>query len=181
MNRPFNRTLFCLSGLRAILGFMFIIVFNRYSETSAWIALTLMILAQASDHLDGYVARKYSEPTVSGYLQDSIADKLFQIAALLSVVREYELPVILVWLVIFRDLVLLGTRVVESDNTEKMKEHKIYSILFATFLRFGILLLVLGAIIHEYQSHLVTAGSWLVWLSLIPAGWGQLKLLKSFS
>ena len=179
MSRPYNKTLFCISGLRVVLGAIFIIVFNRYSETSAWVALTLLIIAQLSDHLDGYIARIYSKPTLSGYMQDSIADKLFQIAALLAIVREYELPIIIVWLIVFRDLIILATRVVETDNISAMKQNKIYSIFFAVFLSLGIITLVLAVILNQYQNNLITLGNWLIYLSLVPAAFGQYKLLKN--
>ena len=52
----------------------------------AFIAVSLFLLAAATDFLDGYIARKYGMVTDLGKLLDPIADKILVCAALFCVV-----------------------------------------------------------------------------------------------
>lgn len=178
MARQWHKTLFCLSATRAILGVVFIVIFDRDSFASGWVCLSIIALSQLTDHLDGFIARRFSQPSLSGYLQDSIADKLFQIAVLLAVCRELELSYLLVWLVIARDLILLAGRVLDRGDQYKLKAYKIYSILFALVLRGGLVVAVCSVLWLEYQALLLTLATILLYASLIPAVIGQILLFK---
>ena len=69
-----NNFIQILTYFRIIAGpiiFFLIIVFQSYG-----IALSVLLLASASDYWDGYLARKYSLTSVLGAVLDPIADKI---------------------------------------------------------------------------------------------------------
>ncbi len=75
-----------------------------------FIALAIFLVAAATDLLDGYLARKWSQVTTVGTLLDPIADKLLISAALISLVQIRRLPGWLVILIIGREFAVSGLR-----------------------------------------------------------------------
>ena len=58
----------------------------------SWIALGIFVLASFTDFLDGFIARKCNFITDFGKLMDPLADKLTQIATLISIVIKGIIP-----------------------------------------------------------------------------------------
>jgi CDP-diacylglycerol---glycerol-3-phosphate 3-phosphatidyltransferase len=75
-----------------------------------FIALLIFLVAAATDLLDGYLARRWSQVTTVGTLLDPIADKLLISAALISLVQIRRLPGWLVILIIGREFAVSGLR-----------------------------------------------------------------------
>ena len=73
-----------------------------------WIALTIFLLASATDWLDGYVARSRRQVTTLG--------KLLVTAALLPLVRKELVPDFMAALLIGRDFLISGLRSVASTE-----------------------------------------------------------------
>lgn len=73
-------------------------------------ALIIFLAAAATDLLDGYLARRWSQVTTVGTLLDPIADKLLISAALISLVQIRRLPGWLVILIIGREFAVSGLR-----------------------------------------------------------------------
>lgn len=70
-------------------------------------ALTLFVIAGASDAIDGYLAKRYGWVTRLGSILDPLADKLLMICAYLALGWIVLLPWWLVAAVIARDLVIV--------------------------------------------------------------------------
>ncbi len=85
--------------------------FNR--ET---IAVTLFLLASLTDILDGYLARKRYGVTTLGQLLDPIADKLLVGSVLISLVDLQLAPAWVVVVIIAREFVVMGIRMVAASN-----------------------------------------------------------------
>jgi cardiolipin synthase len=69
-------------------------------------ALVVLVLAGISDHVDGYLARRWDQVTRIGQLLDPAADRLYVTVALLGLAWRDVLPWCLVGLLVARDLVL---------------------------------------------------------------------------
>jgi CDP-diacylglycerol--glycerol-3-phosphate 3-phosphatidyltransferase len=83
-----NNFIQILTYFRIIAGpiiFFLIIVFQSYG-----IALSILLLASASDYWDGYLARKYSLTSVLGAVLDPIADKILITFVLIALVLALE-------------------------------------------------------------------------------------------
>jgi CDP-diacylglycerol--glycerol-3-phosphate 3-phosphatidyltransferase len=87
-------------------------------DYSKWIALVLFCVASITDFLDGHIARKYDLVTNFGKFMDPLADKLLTCSAFicLIVTRQDALPAWIVIVIIAREFVISGFRLVASDN-----------------------------------------------------------------
>ena len=113
MNLPNKLTI-----LRVIL-IPFFVVFMLFDITGAadkWIALVIFCVASLTDMLDGKIARKYNLVTNFGKFMDPLADKLLVCAALICLTSMNRLNVIVVLVIIAREFIISGFRLVASDN-----------------------------------------------------------------
>ncbi len=78
--------------------------------TNAFLALSIFLIAAATDLLDGYLARRWKQITTVGTLLDPIADKLLISAALISLVQIRRVPAWMVVLIIGREFAVSGLR-----------------------------------------------------------------------
>ncbi len=83
---------------------------------SKYIAVLIFIAASLTDLLDGKIARKYNLVTNFGKFMDPLADKLLVCAALICLVSEELLPAWMVIIIISREFIISGFRLVASDN-----------------------------------------------------------------
>ncbi len=112
MNLPNKLTMF-----RVIL-IPFFVVFLLVDITSVdkWIALAIFIVASLTDMLDGKIARKYNLVTNFGKFMDPLADKLLVCSALICLVELERIPAWMVIVIIAREFIISGFRLVASDN-----------------------------------------------------------------
>lgn len=113
MNLPNKLTI-----LRVIL-IPFFVVFMLFDITGAadkWIALAIFCIASLTDMLDGKIARKYNLVTNFGKFMDPLADKLLVCTALICLTSMNRLNVIVVLVIIAREFIISGFRLVASDN-----------------------------------------------------------------
>ena len=102
-----------------VLMIPFFVVFMLCNVTGAadkWIAGALFVLASLTDFLDGYIARKYNLVSNFGKFMDPLADKLLVSAAMICLVEMGRLPAWVVILIISREFIISGFRLIASDN-----------------------------------------------------------------
>lgn len=85
-------------------------------SASRWIALAIFIIASLTDLLDGHIARKYNLVTNFGKFMDPLADKLLVCAAMICLVELGKLPAWIVIVIISREFIISGFRLIASDN-----------------------------------------------------------------
>ena len=83
---------------------------------SKWIALAIFCIASLTDLLDGKIARKYNLVTNFGKFMDPLADKLLVGAAMICLVEMGRLPAWIVIVIIIREFIISGFRLIASDN-----------------------------------------------------------------
>ncbi len=81
-----------------------------------WCALGVFIIASVTDFLDGYIARKYNMISNFGKFMDPLADKLLVCSALICLLALGRINVFLVLIIIARDFIISGFRLVASDK-----------------------------------------------------------------
>jgi CDP-diacylglycerol--glycerol-3-phosphate 3-phosphatidyltransferase len=84
--------------------------------SSNYIAAAIFIIACLSDALDGYLARKYHLVTNFGKFADPLADKLLVSAALICFTQLQLVPAWIIIVIISREFIISGFRLVASDN-----------------------------------------------------------------
>lgn len=104
--------------LRVILipVFCFFLMFDKLPSWGKWVALGVFIVASLTDFLDGKIARKYNMVSNFGKFMDPLADKLLVCTALICLLYLGKINVYLVLIIIARDFIINGFRLVASDN-----------------------------------------------------------------
>ncbi len=112
MNLPNKITIFRVCMIPIFLIFMLVstIPGGRY------IAAAIFIIAALSDLLDGYIARKNNLVTNFGKFMDPLADKLLVSSAMICLVELKLLPAWIVIIIIAREFIISGFRLIASDN-----------------------------------------------------------------
>ena len=108
-----------LTTLRVIMipFFVFFLLWqNGENHTFRMIALALFIIASLTDLLDGKIARKYNLVTNFGKFMDPLADKLLVCSALICLIELNALPAWMVIIIISREFIISGFRLIASDN-----------------------------------------------------------------
>lgn len=86
------------------------------NQNMRYVAAALFIIASLTDMLDGKIARKYNLVTNFGKFMDPLADKLLVCSALICMFELRELPAWMVIIIISREFIISGFRLVASDN-----------------------------------------------------------------
>jgi phosphatidylglycerophosphate synthase len=124
---------------RVPLALLFVGLFRREPGSLLTASIMIAALAQATDHLDGYLARRTSGETVRGWLFDSVADRAFYIAAVIAFDREYGLGSFLVWSFTFREICLYAFRVGLGDFNRLVPGFRKLVLIHAGVVRLGII------------------------------------------
>ncbi len=112
MNLPNKITIFRVCMIPVFLVFMLVpgIPFGNY------IATAVFAIACASDALDGHIAGKHNLVTNFGKFMDPLADKLLVCSALICFVELSYMPAWIVIVIIAREFIISGFRLIASDN-----------------------------------------------------------------
>ena len=86
------------------------------NQNMRYVAAALFIIASLADMLDGKIARKYNLVTNFGKFMDPLADKLLVCSALICMIELRELPAWMLIIIISREFIISGFRLVASDN-----------------------------------------------------------------
>lgn len=112
MNLPNKLTIFRV----ILIPFFVVLLLFDITAYDKWIALAIFIIASLTDFLDGHIARKYNLVTNFGKFMDPLADKLLVCSAMICLVELARIPAWVVIIVIAREFIISGFRLVASDN-----------------------------------------------------------------
>lgn len=112
MNLPNKITIFRVSMIPI---FLFLLLVPNIPN-GKYFALAVFIIACLSDALDGYIARRFNLVTNFGKFMDPLADKLLVCSALICFIELGTVPAWIVIIVIAREFIISGFRLVASDN-----------------------------------------------------------------
>lgn len=107
-----------LTVLRVILVVPFVVCMLApgLGESGMYAAVALFVVASLTDFFDGKIARKYGLVTNFGKFMDPLADKLLVAAALICLTANGRLAAWISILIISREFIISGFRLVASDN-----------------------------------------------------------------
>lgn len=112
MNLPNKLTMFRV----ILIPFFIVFLLAPITPYDKWIALAIFLIASFTDLLDGKIARKYNLVTNFGKFMDPLADKLLVCSALICLIELNKIASWMVILIIAREFIISGFRLVASDN-----------------------------------------------------------------
>ena len=121
----------------------FLMLENGANTTYRYIAAALFIIASLTDLLDGKIARKYNLVTNFGKFMDPLADKLLVCSALICMIELGQLPAWMVIIIISREFIISGFRLVASGNGVVIAA-SYWGKFKTTFQMIGVVLLILN-------------------------------------
>ena len=113
MNLPNKLTILRVILIPFFVFFMLAPFFEGYGN---YIAVAIFIIASFTDFLDGYLARRDNLVTNFGKFMDPLADKLLVCTALICLIETDQLPAWVVIIIIAREFIISGFRLIASDN-----------------------------------------------------------------
>lgn len=84
--------------------------------TKSWILLIIFVIASITDKLDGHIARSRNQITTFGKFLDPIADKILVITTLVILVESQKIPAWIPIIIILREFVVSGYRLVAVEQ-----------------------------------------------------------------
>ena len=138
MNLPNKLTMFRV----VLIPFFIVFLLVPTIPAGKWIALAIFIVASLTDLLDGRIARKYNLVTNFGKFMDPLADKLLVCSALICLIELNQLPAWMVIVIISREFIISGFRLVASDNGVVIAA-SYWGKFKTTFQMFAVILLIL--------------------------------------
>ena len=122
MNLPNKLTIFRIILVPLMVIVYYVGVLNGINDTFLgipvinWIIVVIFALASYTDHLDGKLARKNNQITAFGKFADPLADKILVLAAMLILVEDKRLPAWIPIIVLFREFVVSGYRLIAVEK-----------------------------------------------------------------
>lgn len=95
---------------------VFLLLDGGQNQMYRYISAVIFIIASLTDMLDGKIARKYNLVTNFGKFMDPLADKLLVCSALICLIQLGQIPAWMVIVIISREFIISGFRLVASDN-----------------------------------------------------------------
>ena len=157
MNLPNKLTLFriILVPIMVIVSFFDIPSSFLGIPTTMWILNLIFIIASITDKLDGYLARKNNQVTTFGKFLDPIADKILVVTAMILLVEMGRLPAWIPIIVIFREFVVSGYRLIAVQSEGKVIAANIWGKLKTVTQMLGIICMFLTN--HPYFAFVLRA------------------------
>ena len=113
MNTPNKLT---IARMILVPFFVLFILTGWGGDANRYICLAIFVVASITDWFDGYLARKNNLVTNFGKFMDPLADKLLVCSALICMIELDRLPAWFVIIIIAREFIISGFRLVASDN-----------------------------------------------------------------
>lgn len=150
-----------LTLLRGVLGLPLLLALHQGWFSLAWV---LLLSGGFSDALDGWLARRSGGGSVFGARMDPLTDKVLVCAPLLWLASKGTLPLVAIWLLLARELLVSGWRSQQSSGGPASAAGK-----GKTILQFVALLLLLWPPSWPWASMAWASGWWLFWPGFLLA------------
>lgn len=168
-----------LSISRIFGGPLVIFLIGLGTSFGLWCALLVMAVAEVTDLLDGYLARKYDVTSRIGKIIDPLADSLYRAMVFLAFLDAGWMPLWMVAIVISRDILVSYIRIFAQQHGITMAARtsgKIKAIVQACAQMSTIVLMAIWAA-FDIASHLSYAA---LLIATMVTAWSAIDYLTGF-
>lgn len=109
-----------ISFLRVIFTPLTLIYLSSWEHKEVFLLVTV-IVAGLTDFFDGYIARLEKKTSYLGAIHDFTADKLFVLSALLVFTVADKIPCWVTFIILYREILVMGMRIYTSYNKVEIK------------------------------------------------------------
>ena len=106
-------------------------------------ALAVFLIAGVSDGLDGFIAKRFNYQSRLGAILDPVADKILLVSAFVMLSVLHHVPVWLVIVVVFRDLLIVGGYVLYTSTYGPVHMRPSWISKLNTFMQIAMIVIVL--------------------------------------
>ncbi len=164
-----------LARMVAVPVMVYLIIDDRLAA-----AFWIFVLAGVSDALDGYLAKRLDAASNIGAYLDPLADKALLVAAFLTLGHMEHIPLWLVILIVFRDVVIVGGAILYHTLTQALKMEPLFISKLNTAAQIIFVGLVLAKLGVGITATAITEiGAYIVALTTVASGgayvwkWGK--------
>lgn len=105
-----------ITWYRVVAAVPIILLLVNGSNAALWAALGLMVIAEVSDGIDGWVARRYGQVSAVGKILDPMADSLYRVSVFTAFAANRWMPVWMFLIMLWRDVSVSYLRVVAEQK-----------------------------------------------------------------
>lgn len=105
-----------ITWYRVIAAVPIILLLVNGSNAALWAALGLMVVAEVSDGVDGWVARRTGQVSAVGKILDPMADSLYRVSVFTAFAANRWMPVWMFLIMLWRDISVSYLRVVAEQK-----------------------------------------------------------------
>lgn len=122
MNLPNKLTIFRIILVPIIVIISIVPITGQFLniDISFWIMNLIFIIASITDQLDGYIARSRNQITTFGKFMDPLADKILVVSVMLILVEKMLIPAWIPIIVIIREFIVSGYRLLCVEKNGKV-------------------------------------------------------------
>lgn len=144
------------------------------------LAFWLFTAAAVSDAIDGFIAKKLNQLTMLGAYLDPLADKALLVSAFFILGMQDVLPMWLVLIVIFRDLVIVGGALVFETVTKSLRMEPLLISKTNTLMQILMIMSTLAHLLFAVPGdHIVTLLQYVVAGTTITSGVAYIVIWSS--
>lgn len=156
-------------------------LFLLRGDAARWSALTVFVVACATDWLDGYLARIWNQQSALGRMLDPIADKLLVGAALIMLVHDNTIDDWSIWaaiIILSREILVSGMREFLAELNVKVHVSQLAK--WKTTMQMVALgVLIAGPAADKLVPGIMITGTILLWLAALLTLWTGYDYLKA--
>ncbi len=148
-------------------------------------AFWVFVAAGVSDAVDGLIAKKFHAESELGAFLDPLADKALLICAYIMLGYQGYLPVWLVILVVFRDVLIIGGALLYQVLTNRLSMHPMMISKVNTVAQIILVALALGGLGMGYElGQLIGILVYVVAVTTVASGavyvwtWGRMAMME---
>jgi phosphatidylglycerophosphate synthase len=104
-----------VTASRVVFAFVVVLLYDVELPSRLAVALICYVLAEGTDHLDGFLARRLCTVSETGYVLDGLADRALYSAMLLVILRNHPNQVAIAWGLLFAHIALYAVRLLKRD------------------------------------------------------------------